>query len=209
MIKFDEKVEAVLKEYNQRMEEEDVRMRSLAPAEGMKFRDEFLLSVGAETAIFLNTLIKSAQSKTILEVGTSYGYSTIWLGEAAKANNSFVISLENSPEKANYAKQQIKKAGLADFVEIRVGDALESLAKANEMFDFVLLDIWKELYVPCFDLFYPKLKKGAFVIADNMIFPPHSQAEATFYRNYLKEKAAFDSVLLPIGSGIEVSLYRY
>jgi predicted O-methyltransferase YrrM len=208
MIKFNKKIEKVLAEYHARIEQEEVRMKTLAPEVGMKIRDEFLLSVGVETAIFLNTLIKSAKSKTILEVGTSYGYSTIWLAEAAKANNGFVISLENNAQKADFAKQQIKKAGLADFVEIRVGDALESLAIAHEKFDFVLLDIWKELYVPCFDLFYRKLDKNAFVIADNMIFPPHSQAEATFYRNHVKETGAFDSVLLPIGSGIEVSLFR-
>ena len=208
MISFDTKIESVLETYHQRIEAESILMKSLPLEEGMKRRDEFLLSVGLETAIFINSLIKSAQSKTILEIGTSYGYSTIWLAEAAKANGGLVITLENNIEKAEYAKQKIEEAGLSDFVDWRVGDALENIANATEKFDFVLVDIWKELYVPCFDLFYPKLNPSAWVLGDNMIFPAHSNHEATAYRNRIQETQAFDTVLLPIGSGIELSFYK-
>ncbi len=208
MIKFDTKVDAVLEKYDKRIASEALIMQSMPAEKGMARRDEFLLSVGLETAIFLNNLAKAAKSKTILEVGMSYGYSTIWLAQAARANGGRVISLENSPQKAEYARQQIEEAGLYDFVDIRLGDALESLSVATETYDFVLLDIWKELYVPCFDLFFPKLNKGAWVIGDNMIFPPNAHVEATTYRNRIKETHAFDTVLLPIGSGIETSFYR-
>jgi predicted O-methyltransferase YrrM len=208
MIKFDTKIDAVLEKYHERIAAETLIMQALPIEKGMARRDEFLLSVGLETAIFINNLAKSAKSKTILEVGMSYGYSTVWLAEAARANGGRVISLENSPQKAAYARQQIEDAGLSDFVDIRLGDALESLALASESYDFVLLDIWKELYVPCFDLFFPKLNKGAWVIGDNMIFPPNAQVEATAYRKRIRETDAFDTVLLPIGSGIETSFYR-
>jgi predicted O-methyltransferase YrrM/catechol 2,3-dioxygenase-like lactoylglutathione lyase family enzyme len=202
---FDKKINAVLAEYHARIASEAILMQALTLAEGMKSRDEFLLSVGEETAVFLNTLVKSAKSKCVLEIGTSFGYSTIWLAEAVRATGGKVISLENMPEKAKFAQSQIDKAGLTDFVEIRIGDALESIRNAKESFDFVLVDIWKELYVPCFELFYPKLNEGAYVIGDNMILPPHSQNEANLYRAKIKESNAFDSVLMPIGSGIEVS----
>ena len=208
MIKFDTKIDAVLEKYHKRIESEALIMQSLPMEKGMARRDEFLLSVGLETAIFINNLAKAAKSKTILEVGMSYGYSTIWLAEAARANGGRVISLENSPQKAEYARQQIEAAGLSDFVDIRLGDALESLSAASETYDFVLLDIWKELYVPCFDLFFPKLNKGAWVIGDNMIFPPNAHLEVSAYRNRIKETQAFDTVLLPIGSGVETSFYR-
>lgn len=208
MIKFDKNIDAVLKSYHKRIETEDALMQSLERAEGMKRRDEFLLSVGMETAIFLNNLAKSSKSKTILEIGTSYGYSTIWLAEAAKANEGLVVSLENDAKKAAYAQKMVEKAGLSTHVDIRVGDALETIKQAKEQFDFVLLDLWKELYLPCFDLFYPKLNKGAWVVADNMIFPPHSQLDTDAYRNRLKETHNFDSVLLPIGSGIELSFLK-
>lgn len=208
MIKFDTKIDAVLEKYDKRIASEALIMQSLPMEKGMARRDEFLLSVGLETAIFINNLAKSAKSKTILEVGMSYGYSTIWLAEAARANGGRVISLENSPQKAEYSQQQIAEAGLSDFVDIRLGDALESLSVASETYDFVLLDIWKELYVPCFDLFFPKLNKGAWVIGDNMIFPPNAHVEAAAYRKRIRETDAFDTVLLPIGSGIETSFYR-
>lgn len=208
MIQLDSKIETVLKKYHLRIEAENIEMQSIPINVGMKRRDEFLLSVGVETAIFLNTLAKSAQSKTILEIGTSYGYSTIWLAEAARANGGKVITLENNPEKAKYAQQQINEAGLSNFVEFRIGDALESIENAQETYDFILVDIWKELYAPCFERFFPKLNKGAWVIGDNMIFPPHSRPEATVYRQYIRETNAFDTVLMPIGSGIEVSFYK-
>lgn len=205
MIHLDKKVESVLEDYHQRIAQEDALMKSLPISEGMKRRDEFLLSVGVETGIFLNTFIKSAKPKVILEVGTSYGYSTIWLAEAAKTYGGQVITLEISAEKAHFAQTQIEKAGLSDCVRFDIGDALQSIEQFTEGVDFVLLDIWKELYVPCFNLFYPKLNKSAWIFADNMIFPPSSRPEAEAYRNRVKETNAFDSVLLPIGSGIEIS----
>jgi predicted O-methyltransferase YrrM len=209
---FDNKIESVLKKYHQRMDAETalIESESLRLGNGalMARRDEFLLSVGVETAQFLNTLAKAARSKTILEIGTSYGYSTVWLAEAARANHGKLITLELSVEKAHYAQQQIHDAGLSDFVEFRIGDAIQSIENAHETYDFILLDIWKELYVPCFDAFFPKLNKGAWVIGDNMIFPPSSRPEAMAYQQRVRSTHAFDTVLMPIGSGIEVSCYK-
>lgn len=208
MIHLDEKVESVLEAYHQRIAYEDSLMKSLPFAEGMKRRDEFLLSVGVETGIFLNTFIKSAKPQTIIEVGTSYGYSTVWLAEAAKTYGGQLITLEISAEKAEYAQTQIAQAGLSDVVTFEIGDALHLINQMTAGIDFVLLDIWKELYTPCFDLLYPKLNKGAWIFADNMLFPPSSRPEAEAYRKRVKETNAFDSVLLPIGSGIEMSFLR-
>lgn len=205
MTVFDTKIENVLAEYHARMESEAILMNSLPIAEGMKRRDDFLLSVGPEVGYFLNTLVKSAKSKTILEVGTSYGYSTLFLAEAAKSTHGKVISLEIDAKKVSYAKTQLTNAGLLDFVEFRIGDALTSIKNAEENFDFVLIDIWKELYVPSFELIYPKLSKGAWVLGDNMIHPPMHKKEALAYRSCVKQTNAFDTLLLPIGSGIEVS----
>jgi predicted O-methyltransferase YrrM len=204
----DPKIASILAQYHLRMLDEAALMQSLTMQEGMKKRDEFLLSVGQETAIFLNTLVKSAKPLTILEIGTSYGYSTIWLAEAAKNIKAKVISLENDAKKANFAKQKLAEAGLGDVVEIMVGDAIEFLQNTNLKFDFILLDLWKELYIPCFDLFYPKLNNEAWVISDNMIFPTHSKPEMDIYRHHLRDTNAFDTILIPIGSGIEVSLFK-
>jgi predicted O-methyltransferase YrrM len=204
---MNKKVQEVLNHYHQRIEKENRLIKTLPPYEIEQNRDKFLLSVGEETAVFLNNLVKAAKPKIILEIGTSYGYSTIWLAEAAQMYGGKVISLEIDQEKADYAKQKINEAELTTHVNIVIGDALKFLETTNLTFDFVLLDLWKDFYIPCFDLFFPKLNQGAYVISDNMIFPPNSKVEMDIYRNHLKITKSFDSVLLPIGSGIEVSQF--
>ena len=198
----------VLRVYEDRIQAEDKIMKSLTAGEGMQRRDEFLLSVGEDAADFMNTLVKSANSKIILEIGTSYGYSTLWLAEAARENDGIVITLEADESKVSYAKDKLKQAGLLKYVDFRVGDALNLIEKAEEQFDFVLVDIWKDLYLPCFELFYPKLNDKAWVLADNMIFPPQSNEVTQLYQNRIRQTENFSSVLLPIGSGIELSQYE-
>lgn len=205
MLDFDKDISTVFETYHQRIETENALMSSLSIEEGMKRRDEFLLPVGEEVGTFMYQMVKASKAQTILEVGTSYGYSTLWLACAAKEIGAKVITFEIDNEKANYAIDQLVKAGLANVVDFRVGDAVERIKAAPEMFDFVLVDIWKELYVPAFNVLYPKLNPGAYLVGDNMTFPPSNKKEATEYRNAIRATQAFDSVLLPIGSGIEVS----
>ncbi len=202
---MEKKVHDLLAEYHARIKRETALMKSLPIEEGMKRRDEFLLPVGEEVGRFLSEMVKSAASKSILEVGTSYGYSTLWLAQAAKVSGGKVITLEIDKTKSNSAKEQIKKAGLEEQVEFRIGDAVDLIKSAEEQFDFVLIDIWKELYVPSLMAVMPKLNPGAYVIGDNMIHPPMHHAEAKAYRTAIKESGLFESVLLTLGSGIEVS----
>jgi predicted O-methyltransferase YrrM len=171
-------------------------------------RDELLLPVGPATAAFLNTLVKEAGAKSVLEIGSSYGYSTVWLAEAARATGGKVVSLELHARKVEYAQARLEKAGLAQFVEFRVGDALESLEALTGPFEVVLLDLWKNLYVQCFDLVYPKLARGGVIVADNMLFPEIARPDAQVYRAHVRSAPELTSVLLPIGSGIEVSRFR-
>ena len=147
------------------------RMQALGPAGMMQHIDEFLLPVGPATGQLMNILIKEAKATTILEIGTSHGYSTVWLAEAARATGGKVITLDVHAGKQEYARKALGKAGLASLVEFKLGDARESIAALPGPIDFVLLDLWKDLYIPCFELFYPKLGSGAMVVADNMLFP--------------------------------------
>ncbi|MEY4576683.1 MAG: hypothetical protein RL701_1386 [Pseudomonadota bacterium] len=78
-------------------------------------------------------------------------------------------SLELSATKVEYARTQLQRAGLEAYVEFHLGDARESLAAMSGPFDLVLLDLWKDLYIPCFDLLYPKLGPQSIVIADNRV----------------------------------------
>jgi predicted O-methyltransferase YrrM len=202
---MDQTVESVLREYEKRSDAETERNRNMDDKEFFKHRDEFLLSVGPATGQLLNLLAKQSKAGTILEIGSSFGYSTVWLAEAARANGGKLITLEAIAEKQAYARAQIEKAGLAAFVDFRLGDARDSLSRIEIPIDFVLLDLWKDLYIPCFDLFYPRLSPGALIVADNMLYPESALTHAMNYRRHVRIKRDMQSVLVPVGSGLELS----
>lgn len=199
---MDDKVLAVLDGYHQRIAAERGRQPQGGPRGS---RDEFLLAVGPQTGQLINILAKSLEAPTILEIGTSYGYSGIWLGEAARAAGGRLITLELQDYKSAYAREKAAEAGLADYVDFRVGDALDLIAELDVGIDFVLLDLWKDLYLPCLEAFYPKLNSGAVIVADNMVRPGGEDVQR--YGMAVRAKPGISSVLLPVGTGLEVSRY--
>ena len=114
-------------------------------------------NISADTGQFFNILIRIAKSKNILEVGTSNGYSTIWLGEAARQNKGKVTTIEISEHKVKMAAENFKRAKLDKIIKIVHGDALEEIPKLQGNFDFLFLDAVKEDYINYFKLAYPKL----------------------------------------------------
>ena len=205
---IDPAVWAVLADYEARAEREEELWDKLGPEEAERRIDEMLLPVGRATGTLLNLLAKEAGARRILEVGSSYGYSTVWLAEAARAVRGKVISLELQAAKTEYAMTQLARAGLEDFVEFQVGDALASLGALPGPFDLVLIDLWKNLYVPVFELLHPKLAPGALIVADNMIEPASARPHAHAYARAVRAARDMSSVLLPVGNGIELSRYQ-
>jgi predicted O-methyltransferase YrrM len=204
---MDPALEAVLAEYERRSEQEWQVMKNLPSAAITSRIDDFLISIGPDTAKLLHLIITAARAQVLLELGTSYGYSTLWLADAARITGGTVHSLELSAKKVDHARGQLRRAGLDGYVEFHVGDALETLPHLPGPFDFVLVDLWKDLYIPCLDLFHPKLSANAFVAADNMIFPPNPK-EQEAYRRAVRAKGDLESLMLPIGSGVELSKKR-
>ena len=202
---FTTAAQAVLDRYNARLALEEVAMRRGDSAAGFDQRDKMLLAVGEATARFLHALAVARGARRLLELGTSYGYSTLFLAQAARETGGGVVTIEHAAEKQDFARAQLAEAGLDGHVDWRCGDALTILRELEGPFDFVLLDLWKELYLPCFGLFYPKLADQAVVAADNMIFPPFHRHEARAYRAAVAAKPDLQSVLLPVGSGVELS----
>src|ERR1051326_104000 len=201
-------VEQILKEFEERSKREWDEMGRMSTAEWQSQLDRFLLSVGPATGQLMNLLVKEAKAKSVLEVGSSFGYSTVWLAEAVRESGGVVTSLEIHPEKQNHARDSIERAGLRGFVDFKLGDARESLRTMKQTVDFVLLDLWNDLYIPCFDLFYPKLNPGALIVADNMIFPESYREDAAAYQKHIRTKPGIQSLLLPVGFGLELSRYR-
>ena len=165
----------------------EVRMRNITP----------------DVGLFLNMIVKAIKAKNVLEIGTSNGYSTIWLGLAARDNQGKVKTLEVDPRKVKLAKTNLSRANLENTVEIVLGDAKETIRNFKEEFDFVFIDAEKEDYVEFFDLIFPLVKTGGVIIADNVV----SHAEIlNSYVEHVRNNPNTQSVLIPIGRGEELTL---
>jgi predicted O-methyltransferase YrrM len=202
----DPRVAEVFTAYLDRHRDENVRMEAIPAQEMLARRDEFLLPVGAEAAGFLHALVVARAPSTILELGTSYGYSTLFLADAARACGARVITVDLDPEKQAYAREMLDRAGLAGLVEFRCGDAIGIVEADPGPFDFVFLDIWKDLYVTCFEAVYPKLSDEGVLASDNMIYPEGARESARALRAAIKAKPDLQTALLPIGQGIELTV---
>ncbi|BBC72035.1 conserved hypothetical protein [Altererythrobacter sp. B11] len=202
----DPAVAAVFAEYQERHQRERERMATLPPGAFGELRDEFLLPVGAAVGDFLHSLAVARAPRRILELGTSYGYSTLFLADAARACGARLVTVDVDPDKQTYARIMLERAGLAEHVELRCGDALEIIAADAGEWDLVLLDIWKNLYLPCFEAVYPKLAEEGIIVSDNMIQPESAREAVRAYRRAVREKPDLQTTLLPLGSGIELSI---
>jgi len=198
---------AVIEEYEARAAREDELWSRLSLEEIRSRLDELLLPVGRAAATLMYVLVSEGKRQRILEVGSSYGYSTVWLAAAAAASDGQVTSLELRDYKTEYARERLERAGLGARVRFRIGDALASLRELPGPFDFVLLDLWKELYIPVFELLQGKLAPGALILADNMLEPQATRPQADAYRARVRAAAGMSSVLLEVGNGVELSRY--
>jgi predicted O-methyltransferase YrrM len=166
------------------------------------------IPVDADQGRLLYATARAIRARLILEFGTSFAVSTIYLGAAARANNGRVIGTEMEPAKVKAARANVAEAGLASVVEIREGDAMQTLSSLDAPIDFLLLDGWKDLYLPMLKMLSPKMHPGTVVMADN-IFTFKKALRP--YVEYMQNRAnGFDSVSLPIGSGhgMEYSVRR-
>jgi predicted O-methyltransferase YrrM len=191
--------------YAERLAGEQARMAAMGD-EMFAHRDEFLLPVGPEVGWFLHCLILARRPARILELGTSYGYSTLFLADAAREVGADLITMDLADYKQAEARANIERAGLSDVVDFRLGDAVALIHADPGPFDLVLLDIWKDLYVPCLEAFYPKLSDEGIVAADNMIEPEMAREDVRKYRAAIRALPNMQTALLPIGSGIELSV---
>lgn len=164
-----------------------------------RFKD-LPLAVSRETGTMLYMLARGSQARTIVEFGTSFGLSTLHLAAALRDNGGGrLITSEFEPSKVARARQNLTAGGLIDLVEIRVGDALETLrVELPESIDLLLLDGAKALYPDVLALVESRLRPGAFIVADNADYSPEYLARVRSPANgYLST---------PFGGDVEVSM---
>jgi predicted O-methyltransferase YrrM len=159
------------------------------------------LPVSRETGVLLYMLARSSNARNIVEFGTSFGISTLHLAAALRDNGgAHLISSEFEPSKVVQARKHLEEGGMADLVEIREGDALQTLAvDLPASVDLLLLDGAKALYSDVLILVQKHLRPGAMIIADNADYSP----------DYLAQIRAPGSgyLSLPFGDDVEVSMW--
>ncbi|PLZ03095.1 methyltransferase [Burkholderia sp. WAC0059] len=135
---------------------------------------DFHLAISRETGTLLYLLARTNRARSIVEFGTSFGISTLHLAAALRDNGGGrLVTTEFEPSKAAQAREHFARSGLADLIEIREGDALDTLARAlPDTIDLVLLDGAKPLYGDVLALLEPRLRTGALVVADNADWSP-------------------------------------
>jgi predicted O-methyltransferase YrrM len=163
---------------------------------------EIYMPVSPDAGRLLYALVRACRPATVVEFGTSFGISTIHLAAAVTDNGTGrVVTTELSDRKTTAARANLEQAGLAGVVTILQGDALETLANVTGPVGLVLLDGWKDLYLPVLRLLQPRLAPGTLVIADDT-----SYESAADYLAYIRDPGnGFVSVDFPVDDGIEIS----
>jgi predicted O-methyltransferase YrrM len=169
--------------------------------------------VGPAVARVLYQYAKLIGAKTVFEMGSAIGYSTIWWAMAVGEGGRVYYS-DGSEKNAREAEGYFKQAGVLDRIEIQVGDALELLAKRGEKFDILFNDVDKHDYPRVFDMAAPRVRKGGLFITDNVLWsgrvaqadPKEESTRAILkFNQYLKESNDWFTTVLPLRDGVAVA----
>ncbi len=168
-----------------------------------------------ESIRFLEIIIKIANAKRILEVGSAIGYSAIRMSNAAGGE---VTTIELSEEMADIAEENIRKAGLSDKINLIRGDAREILSKIQGEFDLIFVDAAKGQYAEFFKESRRLLRRGGIMVSDNVLYKGMTATDELLihrkitlvrrlrsYLDMLKENKEFSTALIPIGDGVALS----
>jgi len=205
----DSRVRRVLEDMHASAERNDPplleKARGKKGTERTSLLDDAFIPVSADAGRLLYVLARGAAPGTFIEFGTSFGISTIYLAAAVRDRGAGrVITTELHAGKAARARDYLSAAGLADLVDLRVGNALETLKDFTGGVSLAFLDGWKELYLPFLRMLEPALAAGALVVADDLDLFPDALRD---YLAYVRDPAhGYVSTMLPVGDAMELSV---
>lgn len=179
----------------QYLEQLDAQHRKEAMSHAKRLRQ-----IPPATGRFLALLAAGAPEGVYIEIGTSGGYSALWLSLACRAAGKRLTTFEVLEEKAALAKETFEQAGVDDVVDLVVGDAREHLADYRNV-SFCFLDADKALYEECYEAVIPTMVQGGLLVADNII--SHQEILKKMVTKTVKDRRV-DSMIVPIGSGLLV-----
>ena len=167
---------------------------------------DMYLPLEAEQGGLLYVTARAIGARRVAEYGTSFGVSTLYLAAAERDNGGgTVIGTEILPEKAEIARANFAEAGVSDLIDLRIGDARETLKDCGGSLDLVLLDGWKDIELEVLRLLQPQLRPGSLVFTDNIFT---FEADNRDQRDYMADpRNGFRAVVLPLKDGMEAAVY--
>ena len=168
---------------------------------------DIIMSVSRAGGRLLHLLTRAVRARTVVEFGTSFGISTLYLASAVRDNGGGqVITTELQQDKARLAAENFAAAGLADLVDLRLGDARETLRDLPEPVDLLLLDGWLDLRLPILRIVEPRLRPGALVVIDDVDLDIGRGVYEEF-RAYISDPAnGYFTLTLPVHHGVQLAL---
>lgn len=171
-----------------------------------RFFHDVYIPVSRRQGELMYLLARAIRARRVVEFGSSFGLSTIYLAAAVRDNGAGeAIGSELEPAKHSRAMGNIEQAGLGSFARILFGDAMQTFRDIEAPVDLVLLDGWKNLYLPVLQLLTPKLRPGAIVLADNIF--TFRKSLRPFVEYMQGGRNGFVSTTLHISDGFEFSVY--
>ena len=192
--------------YYARRDQEGTLDENLFDDDMHRFFADKLVALDRDKAEFCYQLCRSLRATRVVEAGTSFGVSTLYLAAAVRDNrveNGVVIATEHEPKKAEIARANFAEAGLSEFIELREGDLRETLQDVGGPVDFMLVDIW-EVALPALQRVSPSLRPGGIVVTDN------TAVDAGEYRDYFEfvndPRNRFRTMTVPFEGGFELTV---
>ena len=175
-----------------------------------QFLSDKLVALDRDKAELCYTLCRALRAKRVVEAGTSFGVSTLYLAAAVRDNlradggSGRVIGTEYEPEKAKIARSHFEEAGLSEWIELREGDLRETLKSIDGPIDFMLIDIWTPMSRPALELIAPHLRRGAIVMCDNTT--QFREPYKDYFEFVNDPKNELRTLTLPFEGGFELSV---
>jgi caffeoyl-CoA O-methyltransferase len=142
--------------------------RALERLKWMRRNERNLWNINPDEGAFLRGLVEKVHAKEALEIGTSNGYSSIWIGMGLRKEGGRLLTLEIDEGRARLAQANFRAAGLDSLIALKLGDALEEVPKLRGPYDFVFIDAWKQDYVKYLNMVIPIVRPGGVIVAHNV-----------------------------------------
>jgi predicted O-methyltransferase YrrM len=169
---------------------------------GAAERPRMMLNLEPASAQLVSILARASGATRALEIGTSNGYSTIWLAWSLRPAGGRIISIDRNPDKHVLAGKNLRRGNLQDLVDLRTGDATEIVGRLSGPFDLVFLDADRRNFPEQMRILLPKLTPRVLVIADNVLSHPEEIAE---HLKLMSSLSDFQHTTVPVGKGLSIA----